>query len=326
MSTKNNKCCFVISPIGSPSSDIKKYSDKFLKFIVKYSLEPIGYEVVRSDEISEPGTITVQIIRKLIEVEIVVADLTSINPNVMYELAIRHALKKPVILMARTGEKLPFDIINERMIFFDINDIESIENARNELKRQAIFIESEQFAMDNLFSLTEEVVSQISHGSPIEKNIGIILEDIAYIKSAIRSFSYEKALMEEFESKTIKDKISKEKWIKILVEYPAYEDISSLSLEISSEQDVFDVLSFIWSSLRKQEDSTFRPPAYTYLWDWILIRKKDRVPLIIRGIMHNILATTIFRNGEIWRVEKLEEPLLNKPERFDLKRGSLRHL
>lgn len=318
----NSKWCFVISPLGSPNSDIRKYSDKFLRFIVKYSLEPMGYKVVRSDEISDPGTITVQIIRKLIEAEIVVADLTGMNPNVMYELAIRHALRKPVILMMGKGEKLPFDISTERTIFFDISDIESVENAKEELRRQIRNIESKHFTVENPFSLTQEIILQKSHGTPIEKRVATISEDIAYIKNTLDSLSLEKILMEKSELKILtRNTIPEEKWIKILVEYPGPgKSIRSKPLEISPEENVVHVLSGIWELLEMEKDSTFKPLSYTYLWDWILIRKKSRVPLIARMI-YTAPASRVFRDGEVWRVEKLDEPMLNKPERFGLRRG-----
>lgn len=284
MSRRDQKLCFVISPIGSPDSDVRKYSDVFLEFIVGYSLGPLGYEIIRSDKIPEPGSINIQIIHRLICAEVVVADLTSNNPNVMYELAIRHASQKPAILMAREDEKLPFDIFDERTIFFDINDIESVEIARNELKRQVKCIESEEFIMVNPLSL-----------------IGEELRSVLVDKSKIP-----------------------EKLIEILIEYEGPgESIKSKSLEISLEDSVSAVLTDIWLLLRNKDDSVFKPPPYTYLWDWILIRKKDKMPLIIRGVMNNIPASTLFRNKEVWIVKKLDEPILNKPERFGLERGSI---
>ena len=115
--------CFVISPIGPPDSDTRRYADKVLRFIIRHSLEPLGFRVTRADEISEPGTITLHVVRQLLRADVVVADLTGTNPNVMYELALRHAMKRPVVLLMSDGEKLPFDIMGERTIFFNVNDI-----------------------------------------------------------------------------------------------------------------------------------------------------------------------------------------------------------
>jgi len=52
--------------------------------------------VIRADKISEPGIITTQIIGHIVDAELVIADLTDKNPNVFYELAIRHAIRNPI--------------------------------------------------------------------------------------------------------------------------------------------------------------------------------------------------------------------------------------
>src|SRR3954453_18320013 len=92
-----SKTCFVISPIGAADSPQRKRADIVLKHIFKHALEPLGYAVVRADEISQPGSITLQVLERVLESDLVIADLTDHNPNVFYELAVRHASQKPVI-------------------------------------------------------------------------------------------------------------------------------------------------------------------------------------------------------------------------------------
>jgi len=317
MTKSTQKICFVIAPIGSPESDIRKFSDKVLKFIIRNSLEPIGYQVIRADEISEPGTINIQVIKRLIDADIVVADLTGTNPNVMYELAIRHALKKPIILMIKNNDKLPFDIANERTIVFDINDIESVENAKIELVKQAKHIFTSDYKVETPFSLTEEVVIRASSGRPIDANIAKIAEDIAQIKNAIRTASIFETKLESFIDKSTIE----EKWIRISLEYPNSTFVTRTSvLEISHKQSVLSVLNNIYFLLRNQKDA-FHPKAFTYLWDWILVRKQDQMPLLMRGMLEIILATSIIKDGDVWQVVVLNKPILNKPERFGFHKG-----
>src|SRR3954453_10572257 len=106
------KMCFVIGPIGDPGSADRKRSDQVLKHIIAPSVSPYGYSAVRADHISEAGMITSQVIQHVIDDPLVIADLTGRNPNVFYELAIRHAVRKPYIQLIEAGEALPFDVQN----------------------------------------------------------------------------------------------------------------------------------------------------------------------------------------------------------------------
>lgn len=70
------KKCFVISPIDSEKSEIRKRSNAVLSRTVRPALGLCGYDVIRADEISEPGIITNQILRRVITDPLLVADLT----------------------------------------------------------------------------------------------------------------------------------------------------------------------------------------------------------------------------------------------------------
>lgn len=112
------KLCFLISPIGERGSATRERADAVRDAIIRPALEQKGYRVERADSDKTPGDITDRLIGTLIDADLVVADLTGLNPNVMYELAIRHAVAKPVILMMEHGGQLPFDISPQNTIFF----------------------------------------------------------------------------------------------------------------------------------------------------------------------------------------------------------------
>jgi hypothetical protein len=54
--------------------------------------------------------------------KVLVAELTSRNPNVFYELGLAHALKKPVVLVSSNAEDVPFDLKHIRVIYYDVMD------------------------------------------------------------------------------------------------------------------------------------------------------------------------------------------------------------
>lgn len=135
------KTCFVISPIGATDSPQRKRADMVLKHIFKPALEPLRYLVIRADEISTPGSITLQILERVLESTIVIADLTDHNPNVFYELAVRHATQLPVIHVISSGQSIPFDVADLRTISMDL-DLDGAEKARSNIVAQVKEIEA----------------------------------------------------------------------------------------------------------------------------------------------------------------------------------------
>lgn len=142
MNTGMTKKCFIAAPIGEASSPTRQRSDKVLRHIIKEPLARFGYEPVRADQIAEPGIITSQIIRHIVEDPLLIADLTDANPNVYYELAVRHAVKKPYIQIMQKGEKLPFDLLAVRTIQFDLGDPDAVDEARKQVDEQIKEVES----------------------------------------------------------------------------------------------------------------------------------------------------------------------------------------
>jgi len=114
--------CFIISPIGDHGTPTRTHSDVVLQTILEPAASRLGFRTVRADHIDSPGNITGQIIEHVVRSKMMIADLTERNPNVFYELAIRHSFDRPVVLVARTGETLPFDIASERVVWLSTVD------------------------------------------------------------------------------------------------------------------------------------------------------------------------------------------------------------
>lgn len=115
--------CFYITPIGAPDSEQRKHSDLFLGSFVEPALQSFGLTVVRADGIDKPGVITKQIIEYIVKSRLVVVDLSFHNPNVFYELAIRHMMRLPIVQIVRKSDPIPFDINQMRTIMIDTSDI-----------------------------------------------------------------------------------------------------------------------------------------------------------------------------------------------------------
>jgi hypothetical protein len=129
--------CFIISPIGVKSSPTRKKADDLLNFVIVPVLENLNNEFdlqpIRADDISTPGMITTQIINHILDDDLVIADLSDHNPNVFYELALRHAFRKPVIQLIEDGQNLPFDVMGMRTIPYKL-ELEWVTSVQNKLK------------------------------------------------------------------------------------------------------------------------------------------------------------------------------------------------
>src|ERR1039458_4311818 len=103
------RLCFVIGPIGKHESAERVHADRLLRYIIKptFSTHFKNFQVERADQISRPGMIDSQVISRLIEADLVIADLTTRNANAFYELGIRHLLQMPVIHLYRRGDEIP---------------------------------------------------------------------------------------------------------------------------------------------------------------------------------------------------------------------------
>lgn len=130
------KKCFIISPIGEDASETRRRADQILRHVISPAVEACGFEAVRADQISEPGLITTQVIQHIIDDPLVIADLTGSNPNVFYELAVRHAIRKPLVQIIQKNEKIPFDVAGMRTIPVDHKDLDSVQEAKSEIEKQ----------------------------------------------------------------------------------------------------------------------------------------------------------------------------------------------
>lgn len=117
---------FYVTPIGEDGSDQRKHTDLFSNSIVEPALQQSKLNLVRADRIDSPGIITRQILDYIINSRLVIADLSFHNPNVFYELAIRHLMRKPTVQIMRSRDKVPFDINQGRTIMIDDTDIYSL--------------------------------------------------------------------------------------------------------------------------------------------------------------------------------------------------------
>jgi hypothetical protein len=182
----SDKVCFFICPLGEAGSEQRERSDQVEEYIIKPIAHGFGYVVVRADKIGKPGIITSQVIEHLFESSLVIADLAFQNPNVFYELALRHAVRKPFIQLIEDTKRIPFDVSSLRTIQLDHHDLASAERCKSELEKQISEIERNPTLVESPVSHGIEVQSLKSSGKQTDRVMGEILESVSEVSRQMR--------------------------------------------------------------------------------------------------------------------------------------------
>jgi hypothetical protein len=177
------KNCFVIMPIGDESSETRRRSDQVLKHIIKPAAELCGYAAIRADEIDKPGLITSQVIQRVIDDPLVIADLTETNPNVFYELAIRHAIRKPLVQIIEKGQRIPFDVAGTRTVHVDHKDLDSVSSAKEEIVRQIKQLEADPTDLETPISISRDLQILKQSDNPKDRSIADLLSVISEMRA-----------------------------------------------------------------------------------------------------------------------------------------------
>ena len=120
--SRRKKLCFVIMGFGK-KTDLSTGKtldlDKTYKNIIKPAAEAAGMQCVRADEIQDSGLIDKSMYALLMHADLVVADISTYNPNAIYELGVRHAVRpySTIIIKEQEGT-IPFDLDHTRIFHY----------------------------------------------------------------------------------------------------------------------------------------------------------------------------------------------------------------
>jgi hypothetical protein len=179
--------CFVIGPYGKADSEIRRWSDDLFNGLIQPIAAECGYDCHRLIDDTRPGDITDQIIQKLMESDLVIADLTAHNPNVFYELAVRHATGKDFILLQAPSDlKIPFDITVMHVITVE-NTIIGARRAREELTSQITKIKKKEASFENPITRYRDRLAIKKDGTPQEKMLSDLKDQIGSLVNIVQN-------------------------------------------------------------------------------------------------------------------------------------------
>lgn len=181
--SKQKPICFVIMGFGKKSdpSTGKTYDlNQTYKNIIRPAVKKAGYECVRADEIKDSGLIDKSMYALLMQADLVIADITTYNPNAIYELGIRHAVRpfSTIIIKEKEG-KIPFDLDHNRMFMYShLGEDIGADEAKRCQKELVILIDkiSKSKAID---SPLYEFINDINPPKLPKKEYLLIIEELA---------------------------------------------------------------------------------------------------------------------------------------------------
>ncbi|WP_439817697.1 hypothetical protein [Zavarzinia sp. CC-PAN008] len=184
---QDSKTCFVICPIGI--GDVRTRSDDLYNNVVKPICEEFGYRAARIVDDNQPGEITPKIIESIFESDLVIADLTGRNPNVFYELALRHFVAKPYIHLISDINELPFDIKDINVINISGTSFSDLRRIEKELREHIKAAESNPNIFQNVVARYRTHKKIAEDPDPQGTILTQMQDEMAMLKHQVRELS-----------------------------------------------------------------------------------------------------------------------------------------
>ena len=209
-----SKTCFVIMPFGSNDPELKKRFDGVYKGIITPAVIEAGYIPVREDFSAAPGSITKSIVTKLAESDMVIADLTNMNPNVFYELGIRHVFSKSgTVLIIQKKEKIPFNNAGLRVIEYT-GELDDLDDIHKQIIKAIQLRESDASKSDNTvhdtfprLPMRLQVDASDSVNDELRKKISDLTRSNQALQQVVDDHGLSEASTKILQQKTVKERM-----------------------------------------------------------------------------------------------------------------------
>ncbi|MCG9493625.1 hypothetical protein MCL36_13895 [Acinetobacter pittii] len=181
-----NNDCFIIMPIADHPDYKQGHFKRVYDDIFKPACIAAGYRPVRADDTKQANLIQLDILQKLLESPMAICDLSTRNPNVLFELGLRQAFDKPTILVQEEGTPR----------IFDINIFRYVEY-RNSLDYREVL--ADQLAIEEVLKETKQAVAEGKSVNSIIKLLSITSPASLQDTSKFGEQEYFQVLMSEIQ-------------------------------------------------------------------------------------------------------------------------------
>lgn len=163
------RTCFVIMPIADHPEYEKDHFNRVYEYLIKPACIKAGYQPYRADDSKASHMIMFDILKKIMDCDMAICDLSSKNANVFYELGLRQAFNKKTILITDGRDKAPFDISGFRYVPYTPSlRVDSVEREISSISE--MLIETEAAPEDDVNSIVKLLKIKPAHVEPVELN------------------------------------------------------------------------------------------------------------------------------------------------------------
>lgn len=235
------RTCFVIMPISDNQNYQDGHFNRVYEHLIKPACEIADFKPIRADDVINTNHIAIDIVKKIIESDMAICDLSSRNPNVLYELGIRQAFNKPVALIKDTKTKRIFDIQGFRDLEYDETlRIDQVQNTIESLAEVMISTyEQDDSEINSLVKLLSITPAKVEKQTKISTDTELILNSLSSLEKRLSAFE---------DNERRKDFLKRRGLYKSL--YP--DEINFRQLELGVEDEVYMSLKEL-SELKKDD-------------------------------------------------------------------------
>ncbi|CRY04958.1 TPA: hypothetical protein PXP62_000877 [Yersinia enterocolitica] len=149
----SEKICFIIMPIADVPTYESGHFNRVYQHLIAPACKRAGFKPIRADEVNSSNMIVLDILKKIVESDMAICDLSSRNPNVLYELGLRQAFNKKTVLIKDQITTSPFDVQAFRYAEYDSSL--RIDYVQNEIVSLAASIKATYEAKDDVNSVVQ---------------------------------------------------------------------------------------------------------------------------------------------------------------------------
>ena len=184
---KEIKSCFIIMPISDQDGYDKGHFNRVYEHLIKPACIKAGFKPIRADEEVKTNYIVVDIIRKILDSEMVLCDLSAKNPNVLYELGLRQAFNRKVVLIKDKKTNRIFDIQGLRTIDYDENlRIDEVNKSIDQLSKTLGETHQSEGEINSLIQLLSLKPAELPTQINLSQESSLILDTLNDISNRMR--------------------------------------------------------------------------------------------------------------------------------------------